>query len=137
MGTLGLQAIHRVLLNDTDKASVRVYSNAFTFGAVPSAIVTAGFDPTFLETAPGLTIDVEDFEHKVKSDLERGTAAGNMILVLSYMRGRIPDLDRVMGICEMYNVKLLEDNAHGYGAAWKGRKTGSFGLVSTISTQAN
>merc|ERR1740138_739491 len=60
-----------------------------------------------------------------------------MIRVLSYMRGRIPDLDLVMDICKRYDVKLLEDNAHGYGAAWKGRKMGNFGLVSTISTQAN
>jgi hypothetical protein len=60
-----------------------------------------------------------------------------MILVLSYMRGRIPNMDRVMDICKRYDVKVLEDNAHGYGAAWKGRMMGNFGLVSIISTQAN
>jgi dTDP-4-amino-4,6-dideoxygalactose transaminase len=135
--TLGLQAMHRVLLHGTEKSNVKVYSNSFTFSAVPSAIITAGFEPTFIETSEALTIDVDDFERKVKSDLEKGAAAGGMVLVLSYMRGRIPDMDRVLEVCKAFDVKILEDNAHGYGAAWKGRKTGNFGLVSTISTQAN
>jgi dTDP-4-amino-4,6-dideoxygalactose transaminase len=132
---LGLKAMHRVLLKHAEKCAV--YSNSFTFNAVPSAIVNAGFSPTFIQTTPLLTIDAEDLERQVKADLEAGVPEGNMILVLSYMRGRIPNMDRIMEICAKYQVHLLEDNAHGYGAEWNGRKMGSFGVVSTISAQAN
>lgn len=134
---LGLKAMHRVLLGDVAKEKVKVYSNSFTFNAVPSAIVNAGFTPTFVETSPLLTIDLDDLERQVKADLASGIERGNMVLVLSFMRGRIPDMDRVLEICNAYNVLLLEDNAHGYGAEWKGRKMGNFGLVSAMSTQAN
>merc|ERR1719401_1014246 len=60
-----------------------------------------------------------------------------MILVLSYMRGRVPDMHKVMDICKKYDVKILEDAAHGYGCSFDGQPCGSFGVVSTISTQAN
>ena len=53
------------------------------------------------------------------------------------MRGRVPDMHRVLDICEKYQVQLLEDSAHGYGCSFDGRKCGSFGVVSTISSQAN
>jgi len=60
-----------------------------------------------------------------------------MILVLSYMRGRVPNMHRVMELCKTYDMQLLEDSAHGYGCTFDGRMCGSFGVVSTISTQAN
>jgi len=136
---LGLKAIRRVVIENlghaVDDQDIAVYSNAFTFNAVPSAIVNAGFKPSFVQTRRELTLDWEDLERIVLADKERGIR--HHILVLSYMRGRVPDMDAVLQICNKYNVHLLEDNAHGYGAAWRGRKTGSFGLVSTISTQAN
>jgi len=58
-------------------------------------------------------------------------------LVLSYMRGRIPDMDAVMALCERLGLYLIEDSAHAYGCEWKGRKIGTFGRSSTLSTQAN
>eukprot|EP00747_Dinoflagellata_sp_TGD_P147222 gnl/TRDRNA2_/TRDRNA2_176784_c0_seq1.p1 gnl/TRDRNA2_/TRDRNA2_176784_c0~~gnl/TRDRNA2_/TRDRNA2_176784_c0_seq1.p1 ORF type:complete len:621 (+),score=91.73 gnl/TRDRNA2_/TRDRNA2_176784_c0_seq1:106-1968(+) len=132
---LGLKAMHQVLLNNAER--VVVYSNSFTFNAVPSAIVNAGFSPTFIGTSSLLTIDLDDLERQVQEDLASGVTPGNMILVLSYMRGRVPDMDRVLELCSKYQILLLEDNAHGYGVEWKGRKLGSFGDVSAISTQSN
>merc|ERR1719401_1762429 len=46
-------------------------------------------------------------------------------------------MHRVMDMCGKYDIKLLEDSAHGYGCSFDGKPCGSFGLVSTISTQAN
>merc|ERR1711953_594663 len=53
------------------------------------------------------------------------------------MRGRIPNMDRIMAICEKFGLYLIEDSAHAYGCEWNGRKIGTFGNSSTISTQAN
>lgn len=64
-------------------------------------------------------------------------ATGAKFLVLSYMRGRIPDVDKVMALCERLGLYLIEDAAHAYGCEWKGRMFGTFGRSSTISTQAN
>lgn len=138
--SLGLEGIKRVFFPDVEIANIRVYSNAFTFNAVPSACVVAGFASTLklIEATPELTIDTDHLEACIKEDLASGNfAPGNMILVLSYMRGRVPNMHTIMHICEKYQVQLLEDSAHGYGCSFDGRMCGSFGVVSTISTQAN
>mmetsp|Transcript_54858 Transcript_54858/g.117124 ORF Transcript_54858/g.117124 Transcript_54858/m.117124 type:complete len:464 (+) Transcript_54858:93-1484(+) len=138
--SLGLEAMKRVLFENIPFESIRVYSNAFTFHAVPSACVVAGFAKTLklIEATEELVLDLDHLERCIQEDVESGRfQKGNMILVLSYMRGRVPDMHRVMALCEKYDIKLLEDSAHGYGCSFDGRMAGSFGLVSTISTQAN
>eukprot|EP00438_Fugacium_kawagutii_P034280 Skav205209 [mRNA] locus=scaffold376:203293:204426:+ [translate_table: standard] len=138
--SLGLEGIKRVFFPDVEIAGIRVYSNAFTFNAVPSACVVAGFGSTLklIEATPELTIDTDHLEKCIKEDLDSGNfAPGNMILVLSYMRGRVPNMHKIMEICEKYQMQLLEDSAHGYGCSFDGRMCGSFGVVSTISSQAN
>jgi len=107
-----------------------VYTNCFTFNAVPSAIVNAGMRPILVECTRGLTIDLEDLERKFKK-------FGGKILLLSYMRGMIPDVDKVKALCKQYEVLLVEDAAHAYGIEYKGRKIGSFGIASAMSTQSN
>lgn len=138
--SLGLEAMKRVLFPEQQLHDIRVYSNAFTFNAVPSACVVAGFGPTLklIEATEELVLDLDHLERCIQYDLATGGfARGQMILVLSYMRGRVPDMSRVMDLCQKYDIKLLEDSAHGYGCSFDGRMCGSFGLVSTISTQAN
>jgi len=98
--------------------------------------VNAGMTPVLCETTPLLTVDLEDLERRIIADRERGYG-GKQILVLSFMRARIPDMDEVLRICNQHEVLLLEDNAHGYGTEWKSKRLGSFGLCSTISTQSN
>eukprot|EP00930_Biecheleria_cincta_P020417 TRINITY_DN1536_c0_g1_i1.p1 TRINITY_DN1536_c0_g1~~TRINITY_DN1536_c0_g1_i1.p1 ORF type:complete len:468 (+),score=105.61 TRINITY_DN1536_c0_g1_i1:73-1476(+) len=138
--TLGLEGMMRVFYPYDKKDQIRVYSNAFTFHAVPSACVEAGFRETLklVEATDELVIDLDHLEQCIKEDLSSGRfAEGKMILVLSYMRGRVPDMHRVMDLCSKYNMQLLEDSAHGYGCSFAGKMCGSFGVVSTISTQAN
>mmetsp|Transcript_161123 Transcript_161123/g.297124 ORF Transcript_161123/g.297124 Transcript_161123/m.297124 type:complete len:460 (-) Transcript_161123:414-1793(-) len=138
--SLGLEAMKRVLFPDDRCDQIRLYSNAFTFHAVPSACVVAGFRDTLqlIEATPELVIDLDHFESCIQEDLKSEKfARGKMILVLSYMRGRVPDMHRVMDICKKYDVEILEDCAHGYGCSFDGKMCGSFGVVSTISTQAN
>jgi len=107
-----------------------VLSNAFTFNAVPSAIAHAGGRTVLVECTDAMVIDLDDLEKKAK-------ASGAKYFVLSYMRGRIPNMDKIMAMCDSLGLYLIEDSAHAYGCEWKGRKIGTFGHSSTISTQAN
>eukprot|EP00932_Pfiesteria_piscicida_P015768 SRR837773.28489.p1 GENE.SRR837773.28489~~SRR837773.28489.p1 ORF type:complete len:330 (+),score=160.59 SRR837773.28489:149-991(+) len=130
----------RVLFPEERFSEIRVYSNAFTFHAVPSACVVAGFGETLklIEATEELVVDLDHLERCILEDLSSGRfAAGKMIFVLSYMRGRVPDMHRVLALCKKYDMQLLEDSAHGYGCSFGGQMCGSFGVVSTISTQAN
>jgi dTDP-4-amino-4,6-dideoxygalactose transaminase len=74
-----------------------VLSNAFTFTAVPSAIVHAGGEPVYV-----------DLENKMKSSSAKW-------LVVSHMRGKVSDMDAIAELCKKYGVRFIEDCAHSLG----------------------
>ena len=90
---------------------------SFTFNAVPSAIAHAGCKTVLVECTDTFVIDLEDLEKKIKS-------TGSKCFILSYMRGRVPDVDAVVKLCQEHGVYLIEDAAHAYGCEWKGKKIG-------------
>lgn len=104
----------------------RVLSNAFTLAPVPGAIAAVGAVPVFVGVTEALTIDLDDLE--AKADQAR-------VLLLSHMRGHICDMDRLLSICARYDVQVIEDCAHTMGARWKGRLSGTDGVIGCYSTQ--
>lgn len=103
---------------------------AFTFIAVPSAIVHAGATPLLIDVTDDYVMDVDDFEEKI-------TQHPIKALMLSYMRGRVPDVDRIVRLCDANGILLLEDAAHALGVLWKGRQMGSFGVAGSVSFQSH
>jgi dTDP-4-amino-4,6-dideoxygalactose transaminase len=102
---------------------------SFTFIAVPSAVVHAGATPVLVETTADLVMDPEDLERKIS----RRTTA----VLSSYMRGRVPDLERVLDICRTHGLVIVEDVAHGLGVRWDGAPLGRFGRAAAFSFQSH
>jgi dTDP-4-amino-4,6-dideoxygalactose transaminase len=98
---------------------------AFTFVAVPSAVVHAGARPRLVECTPDLTVDCEA--------LEASITPTTRALLLSYMRGRVPDLDRVLDICERKGIVVIEDAAYAFGVRWRDRPVGTLGRAGVIA----
>jgi len=111
------------------KQGDKVAIPAFTFIAVPSAIVHANAQPVLIEIDENYVLDLDDFENKIQEGDVKA-------LMLSYMRGRVPDLDKVIHLCKKYNVILIEDSAHSLGVLWKGKQTGTLGLAGAYSAQS-
>lgn len=105
-----------------------VLMNAFTLAPVPGAIAHAGAQPVFVDITSGYHIDLDDLRRQHES-------TGATWLLLSYMRGHIPNLDDVMAMCDELGITVIEDCAHTMGAAWHGRPTGTFGIAGCFSTQ--
>ncbi len=105
-----------------------VLTNAFTLAPVPGAIAHAGGRPILVDITPRYVIDLEDLERKARQ-------GGARYLLLSYMRGHIPDMDAVTTICDRHEMTLIEDCAHTMGAHWAGQPTGTFGRAGCFSTQ--
>ncbi|MCC6006654.1 MAG: aminotransferase class I/II-fold pyridoxal phosphate-dependent enzyme [Rhodobacteraceae bacterium] len=101
---------------------------AFTFAAVPSAIVHAGARPVLVEVGENYRIDLEDFRAK----LHAGTGA----VVISHMRGHTSDMDAIMEMADALGVPVVEDAAHSLGTLWQGRKIGTIGRVGCLSFQS-
>jgi dTDP-4-amino-4,6-dideoxygalactose transaminase len=107
----------------------KVLVPGFTFTAVPSSIIHAGGEPVLVECKKNYTIDTDDLEKKASKDTK--------FLMLSHMRGHISDMDKVLKICEKYNICLIEDAAHSLGAKYKGKPAGTFGKAGCFSFQSH
>ena len=105
-----------------------VLTNGFTLAPVPGAIAAVGARPLLVETNENLRPDLADLEAKAAMGSAR-------VLMLSNMRGHLPDMEAVQAICERYSLLLIEDCAHTMGARWKGKQSGTFGIAGCFSTQ--
>lgn len=106
----------------------RVLIPAFTFAAVPSAVVHAGCVPVLVEVGDDYRIDLADFEAK----LSGGIAA----VLVSHMRGHTSDMDAIMALSDARGVPVIEDAAHSLGTLWRGRRIGTIGRVGCFSFQS-
>ena len=104
-----------------------VLCNAYTLAPVPGAIHNVGGVPMLIESDEAYHLDLADFEAK---------ASQAKVLLLSYMRGHIPDMQAVMGIADRHGIAVIEDCAHTMGASWGGIKSGNFGKIAAFSTQS-
>ena len=106
----------------------KVLIPAFTFAAVPSAIVHAGGEPILVDVAENYRIDMNDFETKLSGHIEA--------VVISHMRGHTSDMDAIMELCDGRGVPVIEDAAHSLGTLWSGRKIGTIGRIGCFSFQS-
>ena len=106
----------------------RVLIPAFTFAAVPSAVVHAGGVPVLVEVGDSFRIDLADFEAKL--------AAGAEAVLVSHMRGHTSDMDAIMALAKARGVPMIEDAAHSLGTLWGGRKIGTMGRIGCFSFQS-
>lgn len=105
----------------------RVLIPAFTFAAVPSAVLHAECQPVLVEVDGSLRVDLEDFYAKLP-----GAAA----VMISHMRGHTSDMDAIGAACDAAGIPLIEDAAHSLGTSWHGRKIGTLGAVGCFSFQS-
>jgi dTDP-4-amino-4,6-dideoxygalactose transaminase len=103
-----------------------ILCNAFTLAPVPGAVENTGANIELVEITDDYTVDLDDLADK---------APGANFFLLSHMRGHIANMDKVMELCKIYDLTLIEDSAHTMGASWNGTKSGAFGKVGCFSTQ--
>ena len=56
------------------------------------------------------------------------------VLLLVSVLGLLPDMHKIVHLCRMYDVILLEDTCESMGSEYRGDKLGTFGLMSSFST---
>lgn len=105
----------------------RVLIPAFTFAAVPSAVVHADCEPVLVEVGENYRVDMADFAAKLD-----GAAA----VLISHMRGHTSDMDAIMALSDAKGIPVIEDAAHSLGTTWNGRKIGTIGKVGCFSFQS-
>ena len=105
----------------------RVLVPAFTFAAVPSAVVHADCEPVLVEVGADMRIDLADFEAKLD---------GASAILISHMRGHTSDMDAIMAAARARGLPVIEDAAHSLGTTWNGRNIGTIGKIGCFSFQS-
>ena len=100
---------------------------AFTFAAVPSAVVHADCVPVLVEVGENYRVDMADFAAKLP-----GAAA----VLISHMRGHTSDMDAILDLADQAGIPVIEDAAHSLGTLWGGKKIGTVGRVGCFSFQS-
>ncbi len=105
----------------------KVLIPAFTFAAVPSAVVHADCTPVLVEVGPNYRVDMADFAAKLP---------GANAVLISHMRGHTSDMDAIMALADAANIPVVEDAAHSLGTTWAGRNIGTIGKIGCFSFQS-
>ncbi len=106
----------------------KVLIPAFTFAAVPSAVVHAECKPILVEVGKNYRVDMEDFAAKLTPEIGA--------VIISHMRGHTSDMDAIMALCADKNIPVIEDAAHSLGTTWNGQNIGTIGKIGCFSFQS-
>lgn len=103
-----------------------VITTPFTFIATAEAISYTGARPVFVD------IDSKTFNIDPSKIEERITGKTKAILPV-HLFGQPAEMDSILSIAKRYNLKVIEDVAQGFGAEYKDKKVGTFGIIGCFS----
>jgi len=124
---LALSALTSEKLGDRQlKAGDEVISVAAGFPSTVTPIIQYGLIPVFVDVnIPTYNIDPEK--------LRKAISPKTKCIFLAHTLGNPFNLDVVMELAEKHHLWVIEDNCDAFGSRYKGKYTGTFGHLSTIS----
>lgn len=124
---LALAALTSHLLGDRRlKPGDEVITVAAGFPTTVAPAIQLGLVPVLVDvTLPCYNVDV--------SRLEEARSPRTRAMMLAHTLGNPFDLAGVSAFCERHDLWLVEDNCDAAGARYRGRKTGTFGDLATLS----
>lgn len=142
----GTSALHICLLLAGVNAGDEVLVPALTFVATANAVTYCNATPHFIDVEePTLGLDPNKLNDYLKGISEsRGNVCYNRFtgmpiraVVPMHTFGHPVDIDPLQELCERYHLVMVEDAAESLGSLYKGRHTGTRGLVSSLSFNGN
>jgi dTDP-4-amino-4,6-dideoxygalactose transaminase len=99
---------------------------AYTFFATAGTVMSVGATPVFVDIDPQTyQIDV----NKIAAAITPKTKA----IIPVHLYGYPAEMNSILEIARDHNLKVIEDNAQGFGAEYLGRKTGALGDIGCLS----
>ena len=99
---------------------------SFTFVSTVNALVLRGAKPKFVDIRSD-TLNMD--ENLIEAAINEHTKA---IFVVHYA-GVGCEMDKILELAHKYDLKIVEDNAHGLFGKYKDKKLGTFGCLATQS----
>jgi len=99
---------------------------AYTFFATAGTVMSVGAKPMIVDVDPqSYQIDVNKIEAVITSKTKA--------IIPVHLYGHPSEMTPILEIARKHNLKVIEDNAQGYGAEYLGKKTGSLGDIGCLS----
>ena len=132
----GTAALHLALLLAGVGPGDEVLVPSFTFIATAAPVTYLGATPVFVDSGPDTwTVDPALVAQELEDRARQGRLPAALVTVDLY--GQSADYDALAGLCDRYDVRLVEDAAEALGAAYRGREVGSFGDSAVFSFNGN
>lgn len=132
----GTSALHLALLAIGVSKGDIVLCPSLTFAGCAFPIRYCGAEPVFIDSETQTwNMDPNYLEDALKTLIKEGRKPKAVIIVQIY--GQCAQMDRLLGICNDYDVPVIEDAAESLGATYRGSEAGSFGTVSFLSFNGN
>ena len=122
----GTEALHLALVACGVQHGDEVVTAPNACVPTASAISAAGAVPVFADVDP-VSFNLDPRK------LERSITARTKAVVPVHLYGQSADLDPILDVCRRWSVPVIEDNAQGHGAAYKGKKLGTIGAAGCFS----
>jgi perosamine synthetase len=142
----GTAALHIALKLVGVKIDDEVLIPTLTFVATANAVTYCDATPHFVDSEEStLGVDaakLRDYlnrhtEQRSGQCINRGTGRVIRALVPMHAFGHPVDLDELLAVAHDFNLVLVEDAAESLGSYYRGRHTGTFGLMGTLSFNGN
>lgn len=123
-----------------------VITQALTFVATANAIAYIGAKPIFIDvdldtmglSPKAVEAFLEEFgEVRENKCYNKKTGKRIAACVPMHTFGFPVHLDELVAVCNKWNIPIIEDAAESLGSYYKGKHTGSFGLLGTFSFNGN
>lgn len=132
----GTAAIHLALIMLGVRAGDTVFCSSLTFAASANPIVYQGAEPVFIDSEPeSWNMSPIALEKAFAHAMANGKKPKAVIMVNLY--GQSADVDPIFDICQKYDVPVVEDAAESLGARYKGKASGTFGVMGIYSFNGN
>ena len=103
-----------------------IITPAVTFPTTFNPILQTDLTPMIVD------VDVETYNINIEQ-LKESISSKTRAIMLPHTLGNPNDMDAIMDIVEDHDLYLIEDNCDALGSEFGGKKTGSFGIMSTYS----
>lgn len=143
----GTAALHIALILADVKSCDEVITQPLTFIATANAISYTGAKPVFIDVDKAtlglspdkLTAFLTNKTYQGEDGFCYNTKTKRRIkaCVPMHTYGHPVKIDDVKTTCDKYNIVLIEDAAESIGSYYKGRHTGTFGLMGILSFNGN
>ena len=128
----GTDALLMVLMAKGVGRGDAVLCPSFTFCATGEAVALTGATPVFVDVDEAtFNMDVNSLKRGIATAIKLGLKPRAVIPVDLF--GQSADHDAIGAIAEAEGMFVLDDAAQAFGASYKGRRLGTFGLVTATS----